>query len=377
MFGTRRLWCDETINWVLGIDDRYVAIRGHSNEFVYDHTTGELVTGVDARSIPSGTAPLHPSLATNESRERWCKVSPDGKWAAVGPLGSRLRVYDNTTGEMKFADDPPYAFDDLVFSPDGSRIAALANGAWVFGDTTQHVPGITYGLAFCGDDLVGGTVGKLARWSLDGTERARVSIRHKVEHLSFTADGTRAAVTTLLTSGLCAAGMPDVVVADLARGTAVLRFHDPSDDLNRSATLSADGAWLVLWDGASARVCSAAARAPWSKPPVLAEWPDCSLLVSWNDRALRFDRDHNATLIELPTGTPIGPTFKAEGVVHWGRDYLYELALDQQRLILRDPATFEVTGERGLGMIVDAMAVSRDGKRLAITDGPIIEMVTI
>lgn len=372
MFGTRRLWCDETINWVDGIDDRHVAIRGHRNAFVYDHTTGELVTGIDPASIPSGTAPLHPRLRADP---RWSKVSPDGKWAAIGSLGPRLRVYDNTTGEMKFAEDPPSAFDHLTFSPDGARIAALANGAWVFGDTTQHVPGITYGLAFCGDDLVGGTVGKLARWSLDGTERTRVSIRHKIEHLSFTDDGTHAAVTTLLTSGLCAASMPDVVVADLARGTAILRFHDPNDDLNRSASLSPDGRWLVLSDGESTRLCSAAPRAPWSKPPVLAEWPGCYLAPGWHDRALRFDGD--VALIELPTGTPLGPRFPSEGVVSWGRDYLYELALDRQHLRIRDPVTFEVTGERALGMVVEAMAVSRDGKRLAITDGPIIQLLEI
>lgn len=371
MFGSRRLWCDETINGVLGIDERHVAIRGHRNEFVYDHTTGELVTGIDAKSIPSGTAPLHPSLTADP---RWSKVSPDGKWAAIGPIGSRLRVYDNTTGAMKFAEDPPYAFDHLAFSPDGSRICALANGAWVFGDTTRYVPGIQYGLAFCGDDLVGGTAGKLARWSLDGTERTRVSIRHQVEHLSFTADGTRAAVTTLLTSGLCAAPMPDVVVADLARGTAILRFHDPSSDMNRSATLSPDGTWLVLWDGESVRVCSAAPRAPWSKPPVLVEWPECALITSWDNRALRF-QGATATLIELPTGTAIGPSFTPEGTVYWGPGYLYEL--DQQRLIVRDPTTFEVTGERDLGMIIDTMVVSRDGKRLAITDGPTIQIVTV
>ncbi len=375
--GTRRLWTDETINEVIGIDERFVSIRGHSNPFVYDHLTGELADGIEPRSITSGEAPLHPAIEISDvSRGRWSKVSRDGRWAAVASLGNRVRVFDNTSGEMKFADDPPCAFENLAFSPDGSRIAALADGAWIFGGEPQRVAGIQYGLAFAGEDLVGGVAGKLARWNVDGSERARVSIRHKVENLTFSADGRFAAVTTVYTSGLCMAPMPDIVVADLVRGHAILRFRD-IDDISRTVTLSPNARWLVLSDGELTRLLSAEPRAPWSAPPPLARWEQRYLVPSPDDRALLVDHESNAELIALPSGEVLGTKRKLENAgLLWSPDgrFIAQLPLDQSRVLLRDPRTLEVIGEHGFNSVLDSIAISRDGKQLAVTDGPTIEI---
>lgn len=377
IYGTRRLWCDETINEVLGIDDRFVAIRGHASMFVYDRATGEQVTGVDPRSITSGDLPLHPAIAIQDyARSRWSKVSADGKWAALGTLGSRTRVYDNTTGELQFADDPQHGFGALAFSHDGTRIAALAGGAYVFGgDARRHVAAITHGLAFdAAGDLIGGARGKLARWSIDGEERTRVSVRHKIESLSIGREGRYAATCTVVTGGLCMAAMPDVVVADLARGVAILRFHD-GDDVSRSVALSPDARWLAIADFEGTRLMPAAPRAPWSTPPVVARWPGHALVLG-EDRALLIDEQRAVRVIALPTGAAAGGTATALGELAWSPDgAVVEIAPDRQHVRWRDPATLEVTCEHATDTAIEDIAISHDGARLAITDGPTIEIV--
>lgn len=378
MFGTRRLWCDETINWVDGIDDRYVAIRGHSNPFVYDHRTGELVTGIDPRSIPAGTAPLHPSLRADP---RWSKVSPDGRWAAVGMLGSRLRIYDNTTGEMKFADDPQYGFDELALSLDGTQLAAIAGAAYVFAEDRppRHLPDLRYGIAFdAAGDLIGGNVGKLARWSVDGTERSRVSVRHKIDSISISRDGRLASATTMIMGGLCMDGLPDVVVADLQRGRARLRFRDPGE-ITRRAVLSPDGRWLVLQDDGRARLMSAEARPPWSVPPIVRAWEGHSLVMAPDDRALLVDEASRARVIALPSGEPISEPTTLDGEIRASPDgsVYVEVTPDRRTVRVRDRSTLQILRERATELSIRTFEISSDGKRLAITDGPIIELVTL
>src|SRR5688500_18442737 len=120
--GVHRLWCDETINEVIGVDERYVAVRGYKSLFVFDHRTGELVTGVDARSI---TGVAHPAVG----KLHMAKASLDGRFVAAASFGNRVRVLEG--GVMKFADDPEYAYDAVTFARDG-RVVATADSAHVW-----------------------------------------------------------------------------------------------------------------------------------------------------------------------------------------------------------------------------------------------------
>ncbi len=379
IYGTRRMWSDETINGVLGIDDRHVVFRGHSTTFVYDHHDGSLVTDVDPKSITSGD----PSLERVDvgARHQFA-VSADGRWVAAASFGSRVRVFDNQTGEMKFADDPEYGYDGLAFSHDGTAIAALADGAWVYSATqpTRRARDLRYGIAFdAAGDLIGGDVGKLARWSVDGVERTRVSIRHKIDSLSISRDGRFASATTMCTGGLCMWPMPDVVVADLQRGTAILRFHDKSD-VTRRAMLSPTARWLALMDDTGVRLMSADPRPAWNAPPVLAHWKDrVAIVMSPDDRALLFDDNNVGEVIALPSGERIGDPITIDREVHWSPDgrFLVELTPDCQHVRVHDASSFAIVNEHAFETRIDSIAISRDGTQLAVSDGPTIQIVAL
>jgi hypothetical protein len=364
-FGTHRFWCPETINEVIGIDHRHVAVRGHSSLFVYDRRTGLLVEGVDARSVPCGEPAM---LRVDVGKRHLVKVSPDGRWAAAANFGSRVRVFDNETGAMQFPEDPEHAYSDVAFSADGSQVVGTANGAYAW-SSPEHLPAqipqAWHRARFLGEDIVGGAIKDyIGRWRIDGHERARVSIRHKVEHMSWTADARRVAVSTVVTGGLCIAPMPDVVVADVTTGRAVLRFHDDAD-ITRGAYLSPDGKWLALSDENGVRLCDASPRAPWLVPPVLQTWPH-GIVLADRDRALRTTGGA-VDLVTLPDGEVI-TRVASDGYWSWSRAGFCEVTLDQRRLRVRDPQTLAIVRELGFDFQIDAFAISPDGKRIALTD---------
>src|SRR5688500_2036269 len=222
--GHHRLWSPETLNEIIGIDDRYVAARGHQSLFVWDHHTGDLVEGIDARSITHGTGPIEVDVGDRYH----VKTSLDGRWVAAATYGGRVRVYDR--GVMKFPEDPEHGYRTVRFSPDGTRIVGTADGAyiWTLGeDMPRRVASCarTAQLDASGDLVGGADQGMMGRWSVDGRELARISVRGNVEWVSISADGRYGAATSYGTSGLCAWPLPDVVVADFARGRAVMRFR--------------------------------------------------------------------------------------------------------------------------------------------------------
>lgn len=369
--GAIRLWCPETIQEVLGIDDRYVAVRGHSSLFAWDHRDGTRAT-IDPRTVPRGTG----EIRIDVGRRNHVAISPDGAWVAAATFGNRVRVWNHVTGELKFAGDPEHAFDDVAFSPDGTRIVGTADAAYVWnrglpGQDAVRIPGPVLGARLDRDgDVIGAEARHLVgRWATDGALRTRVSVRHRIDSFSPSADGRHAAITTICTQGLCMDGLPDVVIADLAAGRAIVRFHDPASP-SRRAVLSPDAKWLALVDD-TVRIVSAAPRPAWSAPPVLATWPVVHVAFSADDRALVVGPD-GAELRRVPTGevlarVPLPDDARPRFVA--GDRWLAELAADQRTIRFRDPRTLAVTHERAFDSLVDAFDVSPDGT-VVVTDGP-------
>lgn len=371
--GAIRLWCPETIQEVLGIDDRHVAVRGHGSVFAWDHRDGS-PAAIDPRSVPRGTG----AIAIDVGGRNHVASSPDGAWVAAASFGNRVRVWSAATGELKFAEDPEYAFDEVAFAPDGRRVVGTADAAYVWevsGEPVARVRGPVIGARL---DRHGDVIGAEARtvvgrWALEGALRSRISVRERIDSFSPSADGRFASITTICTRGLCMDGLPDVVVADLQHGRAILRFHDPAS-VARRAVLSPDARWLALIDDAT-RIVSAAPRPAWSAPPVLATWPVTHLAFSSDDRALVIGAD-GAELRRVPTGEILAraalpgdarPRFVA------GDRWIVELAADGHTLRFRDPHTLAVTHERGFDVPIEAFDVSADG-RVAIADGPSLQL---
>ena len=376
--GVARLWCPHTIQEVIGIDERHVAARGFDNQmFVWDHRTGELVSGVDARSIGHGDGPIPCDVGSRTQ----VKVSSDRRWVAAASIGSRIRVYDN--GVMKFADDPEYEYSAVTFSQDGTRVVGTADCAhvWTLGeDTPRLIKACARGgtLDAAGNVVGGAYTGMVGRWSLDNTELARISVRHKIESLSISYDGRYGAVTTYATGGLCMWAMPDVVVADFAGGRAILRFHD-GDDVTRVATLSPDARWLALTDAEGIRLLPAAPLPAWTAPPVVARWPGRSIAFSRDDRAV-VTHESVAKLISIPSGDVLASTPIPEDTwPRWSPDgrFLAEIAPDERLVRFRSTRDLEVIGEQAFEHPVFDFALAPDGTRIAVTDGPTLLIVDV
>lgn len=380
--GVERLWCPETINEVIGIDDRHVSVRGYKTEFVWDHRDGQVVTGIDARSITHGDpAQVRADIGTRYHS----KVSADGRWVAAASYGPRVRIFDNHTGAMKFGDDPEDAYESLTFSHDGTRIVGTAEHAfvWTIGESTpRRVPSCIRGAQLDADgSIVGGAFeGMVGRWSLDNTELARVSVRRKINSLSFTADGRYGAVTTYGTGGLCMWPMPDIVIADLARGRAILRFHDGVEDVTRVATISRNSRWLALSDEAGIRVMPATPLPTWITPPVIARWPaHHSLEFGDGDRAV-ISGDGVAKLVALPTGEVLASKrLTPETGPRWSPDGRCVVGLERtERVVrIRSARDLEVIGEIAFEHSIGAFAVAPDGERIAVSDGATIVIATL
>jgi WD40 repeat protein len=374
--GRKRLWCPETINEVIGIDDRHVAVRGYKSLFVWDHRDGEPITGVDARSISHGDAPVRADVGGR----CYTRVSADGRWVAAASLGSRIRVFDNATGEMKFAEDPEYGFDAVAFSLDGEQLVGTAESAYVFTagvETPVRVAGPCVGARLdANGDIVGAPYkGMVGRWRLDGTELARVSVRHKIESLSFSADGRYGAATTIGVGGLCMWELPDVVVADLACGRAIVRFHDPAE-VSRLAVISPDARWLGLHDGRMVRLMPAGARPAWTTPPVIVTWSGYRhVSFSGDDRALLTSNDGVLAVVAVPSGEVLARTpTSTQREVQWSpcARFLVEVGLDDRTLAIRSSGDLAVIGALEFPDPIDALAISPDGERIAVADGPTI-----
>jgi hypothetical protein len=108
--GAIRLWCPETIQEVLGIDDRHVAVRGHSSLFAWDHRDGFLRFHAPA------------------SVGRRVVLSPDAKWLAL--IDEDVRIV-SAAPRATWATPPTLATwpaFDLVFSSDDRAVVIGPEG---------------------------------------------------------------------------------------------------------------------------------------------------------------------------------------------------------------------------------------------------------
>jgi WD40 repeat protein len=95
---------------------------------------------------------------------RCASFAPDGNTFVAG-LDSKARLYACTTGGMSFLGDAPAPIRSIMFSPDGSRVAAgCSDGSVIVWDVNTHEPSSILGPQNMPASCV--------RWSADGRQLA-------------------------------------------------------------------------------------------------------------------------------------------------------------------------------------------------------------
>jgi WD40 repeat protein len=191
-----------------------------------------------------------------------CALSPDGKAVALLGTDQRLRVRELPGGKERLLNAPPGYYQQMVFSPDGRRLATVGNNdgllrVWDRSSTTE--------LKAMGTDLADRSHAGAVAFSGDGrgvlaSDGALRLYEAATGQVRFRADVGTVAMTTIACTadGLLAArgnGDGTVQVYDTATGKEVVKFEGRQGSVNalafsRDSRLLASGsqnATILVW----------------------------------------------------------------------------------------------------------------------------------
>lgn len=384
--GELGIWCPETVNQVIDVDDRHVAVVGYRRLFVWEHRAAELILAIDEhRPVvrrPGGWLTGDGALLFRRRDDSWCRIElGTGEVVEIEPPGERpprdprWRVEAHLGNQVAvFEDGAPLHgglgawISWLRFSADGGELLAGAGtGGWIWpvaGGPGRAVPISAGGIS--GAAIAAVSDGALVR--LDRPE-IRLPLVGSVETLGLSTDVRRASVTTVRYEGLGMWSVPDVVVFDLDRGVELVRFATEGCFVPKAA-LSGDGDLLAVTDRGAVALFAIAGEPVSGRPPELGRWPEGTpslggrrLLVRADDRALAIDLDASRITGELALDSYHEIALSPDGsrVATWA---------DGSPLAVRDGATLKLVREIEIPYQVTAVAFSPDNARVAVADGP-------